>query len=197
MARWWTVLRTQTNEILMNLLQNLYIVSEGKEDMSIVPEDAFKDIKKNIKDGAADLEQEWANALELVQKAYSVAGVERPTPSMRGAWEQYEEMIALAVDELADANKLTGNKSWRMSSTIFKEAMEPRVKVRVYEVGNQFGKGHTVEAKNIEEVVEMVRKQAGENGFDMDVKDDGEGCQTCIFSQHGIQRNYRVTLQRI
>jgi len=181
----------------MNLLHNLFIISEAKEDMSVVPEDAFKDIKKNIKDGAADLEQDWANALELVQKAYSVAGVERPTPCMRGAWKQYEEMITLAVNELADVNKLTGNKSWRMSSTVFKEAMEPRAKFRVYEVGNQFGKGHTVEARNLEEVIEMVRKQAGENGFDMDVRDDGEGCCTCIFSQYGIQRNYKVTLQRL
>lgn len=181
----------------MNLLQNLYIISEAKEDMSIVPEDAMKDIKKNIKDGAADLEQDWANALELVQKAYSVAGVERPTPSMRGAWTQYEEMITFAVNELADAYKLTGNKSWRMSSTIFKEAMEPRIKVRVYEVGENRGKGHTVEAKNMEEVIKMVRKQSDAAGYDMAVNDDGCGCQTCSFSRHGIKRNYKVTLQRL
>ncbi len=181
----------------MNLLQNLYILSEAKEDMSIVPQDAFKDIKKNIKDGAADLEQEWANALELVQKAYSVAGVERPTPSMRGAWTQYEEMITYAVNELADAHKLTGNKSWRMSSTIFKEAMEPRIKVRVYEVGEKSGKGHTVEAKNMEEVVKMVRKQSDAAGYDMDTNEDDCGCTTCTFSNHGIQRNYKVTLQRL
>ncbi len=181
----------------MNLLQNLYIISEAKDDMSIVPEDAMKDIKKNVKDGAADLEQDWSNALELVQKAYSVAGVERPTPSMRGAWTQYEEMITFAVNELADANKLTGNKSWRMSSTVFKEAMEPRIKVRVYEVGKEFGKGHTVEAKNMEEVVKMVRKQSDTAGYDMDTTDDDCGCTTCTFSNHGIQRNYKVTLQRL
>ena len=92
----------------MNLLQNLYeLARTGKEDLSVVPEDAIKDIKKNIKDGAADLEQDWANALELVQKAYKVAGVERPVPSMRGAWQQYEEMIQLAVEEMAEARKLT------------------------------------------------------------------------------------------
>ena len=183
----------------MNLLQNLYTQSltEKKEDLSIVPEDAIKDIKKNIKDGAADLEQDWSNAMELTHKAYSVAGVERPTPSERGAWQQYEEMLQLAVNELADARKLSKDKSWRMSSTVFKEAMEPRIKVRVVELGDSKGRSHTVEAKNLEEIIEMVRKQAGERGFDMDVEDKDDGSHVCTFAQHGIKRNYRVTLSRI
>lgn len=183
----------------MNLLQNLYTQSlaEKKEDLSIVPEDAIKDIKKNIKDGAADLEQDWANAMELTHKAYSVAGVERPTPSERGAWQQYEEMLQLAVNELADARKLSKDKSWRMSSTVFKEAMEPRIKVRVVELGGSSGRGHTVEAKNMEEVIEMIRKQAGGKGYEMEVKDHDDGSRTCCFSQHGIKKNYTVTLNRL
>ena len=183
----------------MNLLQNLYTQSlaEKKEDLSIVPEDAIKDIKKNIKDGAADLEQDWANAMELTHKAYSVAGVERPTPSERGAWEQYEEMLQLAVNELAEARKLSKNKSWRMSSAVFKEAMEPRIKIRVVELGDSSGRSHTVEAKNLEEIIEMVRKQAGERGFDMDVEDKDDGSRVCTFSEFGVKRNYRVTLSRI
>ena len=182
----------------MNLLQNLYeLARTGKEDLSVVPEDAIKDIKKNIKDGAADLEQDWANALELVQKAYKVAGVERPVPSMRGAWQQYEEMLQLAVNELADARKLTKDKGWRMSSTVFKEAMEPRIRVRVVELGDTKGRSHTVEAKNMEEIIEMVRKQAGEHGFDMEVDDKDDGSHVCTFSEFGVKRNYRVTLSRI
>lgn len=112
----------------MQLLQNLYIQSlaEDKDDLSIIPADAIKDIKKNIKDGAHDLEQNWANAMELVHKSFSVAGVERVSPAERSAWKQYEEMLMFAVNELADARKLSKNKSWRMSSTVFKEAMEPR-----------------------------------------------------------------------
>ncbi len=181
---------------MTTLLQNLYVISEGKDDLSVVPEDALKDIKKNIRDGATDLEQDWANAMELVHKAYSVAGVERPTPNERGGWTQYEEMLTLAVNELADARKLT-KSDWRMSSKVFKEAMEPRIRVRVYELGEKKGKGHTVEAKNMDEIIEMVKKQAGAKGFDMDVSADDNGSQVCTFSQYGIKRNYRVTLQRL
>lgn len=183
----------------MNLLQNLYIQSlaEAKEDLSIVPEDAIKDIKKNIKSGAADLDQDWANAMELTHKAYKVAGVERPTPSERSAWKQYEEMLQLAVNELADARKLSKDKRWRMSSTVFKEAMEMRRKFRVVELGDTSGRGHTVEAKNMEEIIEMVRKQAGERGFDMDVEDKDDGSRVCTFSEFGIKKNYRVTLLQL
>jgi len=181
---------------MQSLLQNLFVLTEKKEDLSVVPEDAMKDIKKNIKDGAQDLEQDWANALELTQKAYSVAGVERPTPSERGGWTQYEEMITYAVEQLHKARKLT-NSSWRMSSKVFKEAMERKIKVRVYEVGDQFGKGHTVEARNMEEIIEMVRKQAGTKGFDMDVTDSEDGGHTCSFSQHGMKRAYKVTLKQL
>jgi hypothetical protein len=184
---------------MSTFLQALYkqAVVEGKDDLSIVPEDAIKDIKKNIRDGAADLEQDWANAMELTHKAYSVAGVERPTPSERSAWTQYEEMLQLAVNELADARKLSKDKSWRMSSTVFKEAMEPRIKVRIVELGDGKGKGWTTEAKNLDEIIEMVRKQAGERGYDMDVSDGDDGKKVCTFSEYGIKRNYRVTLQRL
>jgi len=182
----------------MNLLQNLYEFSKSKKnDLSVVPEDAIKDIKKNIKDGASDLEQDWANAMELTHKAYSVAGVERPTPSERSAWTQYEEMLLLAVNELADARKLSKDKSWRMSSTVFKEAMEPRIKVRIVELGDKKGKSWTTQAKNMEEIIDMVQKQAGKRGFDMEVNDGDDGKKVCTFAEFGIKRNYRVTLQRL
>ena len=126
-----------------------------------------------------------------------VAGVEKPTPSERGAWKQYEEMLMLAVHEIADAKKLTGDEAWRMSSKVFKEAMEPRIKIRVVELGEKQGKGHTVQAKNLDEIIEMVRNQAGEKGFDMDVEDKDDGSVVCSFSQHGIKRNYTVSLRRL
>jgi len=184
---------------MSTFLQNLYTQSlaEDKDDLSIVPEDAMKDIKKNIKDGAADLEQDWSNAMELTQKAYSVAGVERPSPSERSAWTQYEEMLMFAVNELADAHKLSKDKSWRMSSTVFKEAMEPRIRVRVVELGDTKGKGHTVEVKNMEEIINQVRKLAGTKGYDMEVQDDDDGSSLCTFAEHGIKRNYSVRLRRL
>lgn len=183
----------------MDFLNSLYILSEAKNnknDLSILPEDVIKELKKNIKDGASDLEQDWANALELVHQAYKIAGVERPTPSEAGAWKQYEELLQLAVEELADSRK-DGDSSWRMSSTVFREAMEKHIKVRVYEVGDKFAKGHTVEAKNMEEVIEMIRKQAGEKAFDMDVEEHDPSSYTCRFSYQGIKRPYHVKLQRL
>jgi hypothetical protein len=183
----------------MKLLNSLYLLSEAnskKGDLSVLGGDVIKELKKNIKDGANDPEQDWSNALELVNQAFKVAGVERPTPAERGGWQQYEELLQLAVEELADARKDV-DSSWRMSSTVFREAMEKRIKVRVIEVGDQFGKGHTVEARNMEEIIEMVRKQAGQKAFDMDVEDHGSGSCTCRFSYHGIKRPYHIKLQRL
>jgi len=182
----------------MQFLNNLHTLSEAKSknDLSILDDDVIKEIKKNIKDGADDLEYEWGNALELVHQAYKVAGVERPTPCEQGAWKQYEELLQLGVEELAKARKDV-DSSWRMSSTVFREAMEKRIKVRVFEVGDKFAKGHTVEAKNMEEIVEMIRKQAGKNAFDMDVEEHDPGCFTCKFSYQGIKRPYHVKLQRL
>ncbi len=181
----------------MHFLNDLYTLSEAKsKDLSILPEDVIKEIKKNIRDGATDLEYEWSNALELIHQAFKIAGVERPTPSEREAWKQYEELLQYGVKELADA-RASFDSSWRMSSTVFREAMEKRIKVRVYELSDKSGKGHTVEVHNMGEVIEMVRKQAGEAGFDMDVQEHDPSSCTCKFSYQGIQKPYQVKLQRL
>ena len=76
--------------------------------------DVIKQLQKKITEGAKDTSQKWANALELVQKAYSVVGVQRPTPDMRTAWDQYEDMIAFAVKQLA---KFRGvDADWRSTT---------------------------------------------------------------------------------
>jgi len=181
----------------MTLLSNLLVLeASSKEDSSKIDNDAVKELRKNIKDGAQDLEQDWSNALELVHKAYKVAGIERPTPSERSGWTQYEELLQYGVEELADARK-GFDSDWRMSSTVFKEAMEKRIKVRVYETSDKKGKGHTVEVKNMEEVIEMVRKQAGEKAYDVDVKEHDPSNCTINFSYQGIKRPYQVKLQRL
>lgn len=183
----------------MKLLQSLYTINEAKgifKDLDVLPKDVIKEIKKNVRDGATDLDYDWANALELLQQAFKVAGVERPTPSERNAWKQYEELIQYAVEEMAENRG--HDSSWRMSSTMFREAMETRVRIRVYELGEKSGKGHTVEAKNMEEVIEMVRKQAGAKQYDMKVEGDPENGEcTCKFSYQGITRPYQIKLQRL
>lgn len=183
----------------MNLLKSLYVLTEAqarKGDLSVLEDDTIKELRKNIRDGAEDLDQDWANALELVHKAYKIAGVERPTPAEQGGWKQYEELLQFAVEEMA-GNRKDFNSNWRMSSTVFRESMEKRIKVRVVEMGDKFSKGHTVEAKNMEEVIEMVRKQAGQKAFDIDVKEDDPNSCTINFSYQGIKRPYHINLQKL
>ena len=90
-----------------------------RSDLNKLPQPKIDEIEKLIRDGAKDLEQKWANALELVHKAYEVAQVQRPTPDMNDAWKQYETMLSLAVKNLAKHRGRDGD--WRMSSAIFRE----------------------------------------------------------------------------
>lgn len=94
-------------------------VLRESDDLSSLPKDIMSDIRRNIRDGAQDLSQKWANALELVHRAYQVEGIERPKPQMKDAWEQYQENIKYAVDQLAQNRGMDGD--WRMSSAMFRD----------------------------------------------------------------------------
>lgn len=182
----------------MQFIKDLKIIIE-KDDLSKLPEDIVKKLKKLIRDGAADLKLDWSNAMELVKKAYEVEGVTMPSPEERSAWDQYEELLQIGVKELAEARSDFDN-SWRMSSTVFrefKESMKKEIQVRVYEIGDSFAKGHTVKAENMQEVIDMIRKQAGRKAFDMEVDEQDDDCCTCRFSYQGIKRPYHIKLQRL
>lgn len=88
------------------------LLQEDK-DLSELPPDSIKDLEKKVREGAKDKEQDWANALELANKAYEVIGVQRPTPALQAAWKQYEGMIQFAVKELAKVRGLDAD--WRMT----------------------------------------------------------------------------------
>lgn len=106
----------------MELLQDLFEKNKYSDDMSdAVPEEYMKEIKKNIRDGASNVKLKWGNALELVHKAYKVANVQRPYPSMAEAWKQYEENLQYAVSQLALYRGMKAD--WRMSSHVFHEAV--------------------------------------------------------------------------
>lgn len=97
-----------------------YLV-EG-DDITTLPDTVLGEIKSNIRSGAKDVAQKWKNALELVHKAYQVANVRRPTPSQKGAWKQYEQMIQFGVRQLTDTRGIDGD--WRMSNVLIREQKE-------------------------------------------------------------------------
>lgn len=82
-----------------------------------IPFGKNEEIRKLIKKGAMDPEHQWTNALDLVHRAYEVAEVERPTPSMRDAWDQYEENLLYSVQMLQKStDKGMRDDSWKTHS---------------------------------------------------------------------------------
>jgi len=182
----------------MHFLKDLHVLIEAGDPLDALPEDAFAEIQKNIKSGAKDLDQDWANALDLVHKAYKVSGVERPTPDLKNAWKQYETNLQFAVEQLAKHRGMDAD--WRMSSAIFHEALERKFKFRVIEMGDNHGKGHEVEAASIDDIVDSIKKRT-ENIHDVKVtkSKDKENPNSVMlsFSKWGIRNNYRVKIIQI
>ena len=115
--------------MLETLLKQIKEGSGENKKLSLLPNDVVTALKKRVREGAEDQEQGWANALELVHKAYEVEGVVRPDPSMADAWKQYEEMLQYAVQQLAKNRGMDGD--WRMSSSMFREAYTKKQKFLV------------------------------------------------------------------
>lgn len=130
-----------------------YFAGDNPDDNPL-PAFVVSKIRSNIRHGAQNTSQKWANALELVQKAYQVAAnmgrevsakgkpskfaqqvmvakikIERPSPEQTDAWKQYEELIQFAVEELAKTRGVKGD--WRMSSAMFHESKKPVNTLRV------------------------------------------------------------------
>lgn len=171
----------------MRFLQDLVRLHEKSEDLSKLPKDVMSSIQSNIRKGAEDLSQDWANALELVHKAYEVEGVERPDPTMETAWKQYEENLQYAVQQLADNRGM--DDDWRMSSSMFHEALTPTPPLRVTINGRNLNETYTVRAKNVDEVIDMFE------GTDFDVQTKKCGDQTIVeFSKWGIRKKFTVNI---
>lgn len=84
------------------------------ETFDAVPYEKNNDIRKLIHKGAFDSQIVWTSAMELVNAAYRTAGVDRPTPAMSNAWNQYEDNIQYAVAQLTKSteNYIRGNE-WK------------------------------------------------------------------------------------
>ena len=182
----------------MKFLCHLVSLIEGSSDLDGLPEDVYNEIQKNLRDGAKDQDHQWANALDLTHKAYDIAGVQRPTPDMKNAWTQYEENLQYAVAQLAKYRGMDGD--WRMSSAIFREAMEKKIKFSVVELGDKSSKSYTVLAKNIAEVIDEIER-LGKSQYDVSVKQstNPENPYSAIlsFAKWGIRKNYRIKIQQL
>jgi len=171
----------------MKLLHDMMNLSENKEDLSRLPQDVMTSIKANIRKGAENLQQKWANALELVHKAYEVDGVQRPTPGMASAWKQYEENLQYAVQQLAKSRGMDAD--WRMSSSIFHEALDVKPLHRVCISDKGIQESYTTEL----DPTTLVK--LFENGpFDVRTRVHN-GKTELTFSRWGIQRNLHVTIE--
>lgn len=83
-------------------------------DGTAFPPIIVKEIQRNIRKGAKDLDQNWKNAVHLCRKAFDVCGVEVPLMNTGDAWIQYEHLVSVAVRELHKARGSTGKYSdWR------------------------------------------------------------------------------------
>ena len=176
----------------MSMLNDLLQLHETKEDLSKLPKDVMTAIKSNVRKGAEDLQQKWANALELVHKAYEVEGVERPDPTMESAWKQYEENLQYAVQQLAKNRGMDAD--WRMSSSMFHEALQQRSPYRIELTGKNLNESFVVEAKNLKEVIESF--SAGTD-FDVSVTQPSPTEATVRFSRWGIRKNFKVHISRV
>jgi len=178
----------------MKIIHDLIQLSERSEDQTGLSEDIISELKKNIVKGAKDNEQSWANALELVHRAYKVSGVQRPSPDMVSAWKQYEILIQYAVEQLAKYRGLDGD--WRMSSHIFHEAMEKQFNFKVHAIGGNFGEGYVVKVKHINNIVDKI-KAKNTDLYDIDVKHISPQKINLLFSKWGIKKNYKLKIEQI
>ena len=177
----------------MKLLQDLIRLTENKDDLSLLPKDVMNAIKKNIRKGAENLEQKWANALELVHKAYDVEGVQRPDPTMESAWKQYEENLQYAVQQLASNRGM--DDDWRMSSSMFHEALKGQNKFQITLQNLGDKSQYVVEASSIADVVNHINE--GVSDLDVNVLNQTSDEARIRFSKWGIRRNLRIDVERI
>lgn len=176
----------------MKLLRSLL----ETDDLSKLPQDTISELEKLIREGAKDKEQKWANALELVHKAYEVAQIQRPTPDMKDAWQQYEDLLKFAVKELTKHRGIDGD--WRMSAHIFHEAA-PAVEPTKYEITSTLDDlpvVGTVTADNIDEVIRPFYK-FNITGHELEVKHRSPNHCCVYFCKDGKRTGAKVTIKKV
>lgn len=171
-----TLMQKSTEGVEIKTLAD-FLLAEAT-DISLLPDQLVKEIKKNIRSRAADMEQNWANALELVHKAYEVANVARPHPEQTGAWKQYEDVLKYAVSQLAATRGISGD--WRMSKVLYGESLveAERAAPRPKHIGtHRFfvdipgSETSEVEAKSIDEIIETLTNNLRRQGLKIRIEE--------------------------
>lgn len=178
----------------MSFLKEIFqALEEDKSgDLSMLPSDIMSEIQYKIRRGSQDIKQKWANALELVHKAYEVVGVQRPTPEMKDAWKQYEQNIQYAIQRLAKDRGMDGD--WRMSSSTFRESVTEKSKFKVIiDVANP--QIVFVEADSFDEVVKNISSTLTED-IEIRIVDISENKKQLKFSSFGICRKQTVLIEK-
>lgn len=135
-------------------------------DLSAIPDSVYNEIKSNVRKGAKDLAQQWRDALELLHRAYYVTGVRRPTPTQKGGWKQYEELIKFAVKQLRATRGVDGK--WRKSPVMIPEAAdatdERPIGKRRFFVEIPGDSPREIDADNMDDIVDSITNKLRREG---------------------------------
>lgn len=70
------------------------------------PNDTISALEKGINKAAKDLEINWRNPIELVNSVFDDLDVPKPQAFLKKRWAQYEDLLSVAVNGLADSRGL-------------------------------------------------------------------------------------------
>ncbi len=77
------------------------------------PSDTVTALEKAINKEAKDLKKDWSSPMKLVDFVFDELEVPKPPVYLKKRWEQYLDLLKIAVKELTDARGLDSN--WRTS----------------------------------------------------------------------------------
>lgn len=169
-----------------------------KTDVSELPLQTMKDIQKNLTAGAKDSTQLWANALELVHKAYEISQCQRPEITMDGAWKQYEENIEFAVKTLAKFRGVDGD--WRSTALTDVRVTEAKgVELDTFSLESDIDGlpvSVTRQAANIDKVIQPFFDH-NVTGCDIEIKHRGHNHVILYFCNENGRTGDKVTIKKV
>ena len=171
----------------MKFLQEIQNLKEV-EDLSALPKDKFDELQDLIKSGAKN-SGEWPNALALVHRVYDASKIQRPTPAMRAGWDQYNELISLAVKELSNEHGIDGN--WRMISSSLKEDTDYNVQLLKNE---GLIDSYSVNSSDLESIIENLTNTF-ENPIKIKTKEEDTKTILEFWSYDVVKSPYRIIIE--